>query len=401
MNKEDLLQIQRVAQVELFKSIDFWLTHGMDQEYGGIYNYLDQTGTIYSTDKSVWTQGKSAWFFSYLCSNYEQKEEWLTAAKSCLDFLENKCFNRNAKGRMYFQVTKEGKPLRQRRYCFSEAYYTIANAQYYELTQDPVYLARAKQSYQLIYNINNGIIKDPAGIGEKEISATRASRSLSIPLIFLNIIQVLAPLDKEKQKLYDRHAKECIDSIINFHMNVALQCTLETVGLDGTFWSEISTGRIINSGHSFRASWALLDYAKHLGSEGDSIRKTACNILEWTFDKLWDQEYGGFYYLQDCLGKPTEAFESDLKIWWSHTEALIATLMAYRDTREEKYLTMFYQVWKYCQDHFADSKYGEWYGYLNRNGTIKEPSVKGDTYKGSFHLPRCLMMIDQMIQEIL
>ena len=37
---------------------DFWLKNGMDAEHGGIYTCLDRKGRIYSTDKSVWMQGR-------------------------------------------------------------------------------------------------------------------------------------------------------------------------------------------------------------------------------------------------------------------------------------------------------------------------------------------------------
>ena len=43
-----------------------------------------------------------------------------------LDFLEEHCINHEAGGRLYFTVTEDGKPLRQRRYCFSEAFYALA-----------------------------------------------------------------------------------------------------------------------------------------------------------------------------------------------------------------------------------------------------------------------------------
>lgn len=401
MDQEYLRQTQLLVQKELHNCITFWLTYGIDPEHGGIYTHLDRKGQIYSTDKSVWMQGRSAWLFSYLCSQYGEKEEWITSAKSCLTFLENNCFNRNAKGRMYFQVTKEGKPLRQRRYCFSEAYYTMANAQYYQLTGEELYLSRAKQSYQLIYNINNGIIKDPAGIGEKEISTTRAGHSIDIPLIFLHVIQTLAPLDPEKAKLYTRHAKECVDAISMYHMNDDLKCILATVGINGEFWSDVASGRVVNAEHSFNSIWLLLEHAKQLGEEGIPLRERACKMLEWSYEQLWDHEYGGFFYLVDCLDKPMESFENDIKLWRVHTEALTATLMAYRDTREEQYLKYFYQIWDYCQEFFSDPEYGEWHGYLARNGILKEPSIKGDSYKGPFYLPRALTMIDKMIEEIL
>ena len=58
------------------------------------------------------------------------RPQWLAAAESCLDFLEKYCINPDADGRMYFTVTAEGQPLRQRRYCFSEGFYALANAEY-------------------------------------------------------------------------------------------------------------------------------------------------------------------------------------------------------------------------------------------------------------------------------
>ena len=34
-------------------------------------------GKVFSTDKSVWMQGRCAWIFAYLCHVYGVKEEWL------------------------------------------------------------------------------------------------------------------------------------------------------------------------------------------------------------------------------------------------------------------------------------------------------------------------------------
>lgn len=89
-----------------------------------------------------------------------------------------------------------------------------------------------------------------------------------------------------------------------------------------------------------------------------------------------------------------------MKLWWPHNETLIATLMLFRDTREPRYLQHFCQVLDYCKCYFADS-YGEWYGYLRRDGQPTQPACKGSTFKGPFHVPRCLMLVDQLIQELL
>ena len=119
MEREKLLEIRGWVRKELESAADFWLKNGLDREHGGVYTCLDRQGNIFSTDKSVWMQGRCGWTYAYLCRVYGVRPEWLAASKSCIDFLEDHCVNRAAGGRLYFTVTAEGKPLRQRRYCFS------------------------------------------------------------------------------------------------------------------------------------------------------------------------------------------------------------------------------------------------------------------------------------------
>ena len=90
-----------------------------------------------------------------------------------------------------------------------------------------------------------------------------------------------------------------------------------------------------------------------------------------------------------------------MKLWWPHNEILISSLMLYRDTGKERYLDWFKKTLDYCKAHFADPENGEWYGYLRRDGLPTMPSTKGSTFKGPFHLPRSLIMCDQMLGQLL
>jgi len=119
MDMEKLKSTGEWIKQELDRCIDFWLTNGLDHENGGIYTCLTQEGKVFSKDKSVWMQGRAAWTFASMCRVYGEREEWLAAARSCLEFMENYCINRAAGNRMYFTVTADGRPLRQRRYNFS------------------------------------------------------------------------------------------------------------------------------------------------------------------------------------------------------------------------------------------------------------------------------------------
>ena len=114
-------EYKALFEEELFdRVVPFWLNHALDKEHGGIYNSLDRKGEIYSTDKSVWMQGRAAYTFSYMYNRLRKDERFLAVAKSCLDFLQRHCIDED--GRMFFSVTKDGLPLRKRRYWFSESF---------------------------------------------------------------------------------------------------------------------------------------------------------------------------------------------------------------------------------------------------------------------------------------
>lgn len=397
MDKAFIESTKKWVKGELESSIDFWLKNGIDKVNGGVYTCLDRTGKLYSTDKSVWMQGRCAWTFARLCNVYGVREEWLNASKSCIDFMEKYCINKNANGRMYFTVTADGKPLRQRRYCFSEAFYCIANAEYYAVTGEDENLQRARRAYELIYSLNHGM-SDPTGLGSKTITETRRTRALANPMIFLNTTAIMRRVDKTNENLYNELSAECIDEIFGYHHKSELKCTLETVGENGEFLSDITEGRVVNPGHDIECSWFIMEEANRTGDK--ELHKKAQDVFRFAFDAGWDKEYGGLLYFLDCLGNPPEAYEHDMKLWWPHNEILIASLMAYRDTGDEYFENCFKMTLDYVKKHFSDPEYGDWYGYLRRDGKPTEPACKGSTFKGPFHLPRMLIMLDEMLQSI-
>ena len=395
----ELIEIRAWCRSQLTTSIDFWLKHGLDKSNGGVYTCLDKQGDVYSTDKSVWMQGRCAWTFAHLCNVYGEREEWKKAAKSCLKFLEKHCINEKADGRMYFTVTAEGKPLRQRRYCFSEGFYAIANAEYYQLTGKEKYLKRARKAYKLIYKLNNNKIKDPTGLGPKTNPKTRRGMTLADPMIYLNITNILRRVDSEHKSSYDKRAKACVNRIVNKHFHPELKCLLEWVDSHGEARLNFTDGRVVNPGHDIECSWFLMDEACY--QNNPKLHLKAQQIFRNAIEAGWDTQYGGLLYFIDCLGKPTEAYEHDMKLWWPHNEIMIAATKAYRDTGDVYYFNWLKNTVNYCKKHFIDEENGEWYGYLRRDGIPTEPSTKGSTFKGPFHVPRALIAVERTLTDII
>ena len=121
----------------------------------------------------------------------------------------------------------------------------------------------------------------------------------------------------------------------------------------------------------------------------------AKKIIDITMPKGVDPVHGGIISFRDALGKPSTALEWDMKLWWPQNEAIIANRMAYEIFGEEKYRTDYEAILKYAFDHFADTKYGEWFGYLHYDST-PSTTLKGNIFKGPFHLPRMLMILDAL-----
>lgn len=398
MDRMKLQQAHAWVREELQRSIDFWLKNGMDPVNGGIYTCLDRTGKVYSTDKSVWMQGRCGWIYAYLCCRYGVRQEWLDASRSCLDFMEKYCINPDADGRMYFTVTAEGKPLRQRRYYYSEAFYTMANAEYYGVTGDTVRMERARRAYNIYWNLWHGA-PDPTGMGPKTIPETRTGRAFGLPMIYLNLTDIMLRCDPDNAALYEERAQACVDDIFQYHVKPDLKCVLENVDMDGTPRLYYTEGRVVNPGHDIEGVWFLLEHARRTGDK--ALVKKAEDIFLNAINAGWDQEYGGLLYFIDACGQPPEAYEHDMKLWWPHNEILISSLMLYRDTGKECYLEWFFTCLDYCRKHFSDPEYGEWYGYLRRDGLPTMPSTKGSTFKGPFHMPRSMILVDQMLTFLL
>ena len=258
MDTKQVLRDSRAwVQEQLKISVEFWLKHGMDPKYGGVYTCLDRKGEVYSTDKSVWMQGRCGWIFAYLCHVYGVRDEWLAASKSCLDFMEAHCFNHQAGDRMYFTVTEDGKPLRQRRYYYSEAFCAMANAEYYGVTGDKARLERARWAYNMYWDLSHGG-KDPTGLGPKTIPETRSGRAFGLPMIILNVIGVLMRVDPEHRAEYEERAQQCVDEIFTYNVKPDLKCVLENVDVDGTPRLYYTEGRTVNPGHDIEGSWFLL-----------------------------------------------------------------------------------------------------------------------------------------------
>ena len=367
----------------------FWLKNGLDRENGGIYTCVGRDGQLIDSTKSVWFQGRFAFICSFAYNNIEKNPEWLEAAKLTLDFIEKHCFDTD--GRMYFEVAADGTPLRKRRYVFSESFAAIAMSEYALATGNQEYAKKALDLFKRIRSFLN----TPGVLEPKYLSSVQV-QGHSITMIMVNVASCLKKVIDDPE--LDAQIQESVYALKNYFMHPEFKALLEMVGPKGEF-IDTTNGRTINPGHCIETSWFLFDVARTMDNNKELI-DMALTILDWSWDWGWDEQYGGIINFKDCKNFPPQDYSQDMKFWWPQTEAIIANLYAYKLTKDEKYLKRHKQISDWTYAHFPDYEYGEWYGYLHRDGTVAQPA-KGNLFKGPFHIPRMMIKGYTLCHEIL
>lgn len=367
----------------------FWMEYGLDRENGGVYTCVNRDGSLMDTTKSVWFQGRFAFICSFAYNNVEKNQEWLDAAKSTLEFIEKHCFDEQ--GHMYFSVTAEGKPLRKRRYVFSETFAAIAMSEYALATGDQHWAKRAIQ----VFEDTQRFLATPGFLPAK-FEADVKLQGHSIVMILINVGSCIRKVVDDPK--LTQQIDESIEKLKKYFIHPEFKCLLEKVGENGEFIDTNMT-RTINPGHCIETSWFIMEEAKLRGWDKPMF-DLALQVFDWSWDWGWDKQYGGIINFRDCKNLPSQDYSQDMKFWWPQCETIIASLYAYLGTGDEKYLYRHERISEWTYAHFPDAEYGEWYGYLHRDGTVAQPA-KGNLYKGPFHIPRMMIKGYMLCQEIL
>ncbi len=390
MNQTRLEAYREAYRRELFDSvIPFWLRHSLDVQQGGQFTCLDRDGAVYDTDKAMWLQGRALWMFAKLYNTVQQRDEWLAAARHQYDFITRHGFDGD--GRMFFALAADGRPLRKRRYLFTETFAIIGLAEYARATGDIAALQRAIDTYRLVIDL----LQKPGALPPKELLPERRGKSHSLSMILLATTQELR-LAAPPDPLYDHIVDEALRQIIDHFLDDSAAAVFELLG-PGNQRLDTAEGRKLTPGHALESAAFILHEAQARSDE--SLVAPALKMIDYSLERGWDAEYGGLLYFVDVDGKPPTQLEWDMKLWWPHSEALYALLLAWHISGDAKYADWFAQMHDYTFAHFPDAEYGGWYGYLRRDGSLSTP-LKGGMWKGFFHTPRSLWLCWRLLGEM-
>lgn len=382
-------QLREQYRYSLFDDIvPWWLEHSPDKEYGGFYSCMERDGHAYAGDKFMWMTGRQIWMLSHLYNNYESRSEWLELAKEGERFLTKYAFADNNK--MFFRLTRKGEPLARSLSLYTECFAAIALAELSKASRDRQLWDRAVAMYDRI-RPRLGKPDDTALLGYP-INAQFHLHSHD--MIRITVAWVFNEISPETR--WEEDITLSVNSILEKHWKPELGLLLESVSPDGKALLDLPEGRMVHPGHAIESAWMLMEIARR--RKDAALMKTAIDITLASLEFGWDQQYGGVRYLRNLDGTPTHPLEADLKLWWPHGETLYALLLAWAYTGRDDIRRWYEKVHHYTFSHFPDPEYGEWYGYLNRDGSPVF-TAKANGWKGFFHVPRILLRGYQLLSK--
>ncbi|MEZ5352134.1 MAG: AGE family epimerase/isomerase [Bryobacteraceae bacterium] len=379
-----------VYRRDLFDSVlPFWMNHSIDRTHGGFFTCLDRDGSLFDSRKYIWLNGRQVWMLSKLYNECEPRPEWLEAAKAGAGFLRRHAFDEQ--GRCYFSLTPAGRPVAYQRKPYGAVFVALGWLEYAKASNE----TWALQAAIALFDKIRSWIADPALMGRPALAGAPAVSQLADIMVVTSLALELARATGDPR--YDAILEDSLRSALA-HRDPSTGVLLENISVSESNEDlrSLPEGRLVSPGHSLEVSWFLLDVLER--RPDPAAQQHVLAILEASLEFGWDRQYGGLLYFMDVEGKPALQLEAPMKLWWPHTEAIYALVRAWALTGSAQWLGWLERVHEYTYHTFPDPAHGEWYGYCDRAGK-PSTSLKGNNYKGCFHVPRSLWLSIQALER--
>lgn len=370
----------------------FWIEKTVDREYGGCLHHLDRDGSVISPNKGMWVHGRFLWLLSWLCRTRGGDDDFLVTSRRVFDFIRSHA--RDSDGRWWYELTRDGRPRRKRRYFFTEVFIALGLSSW--AAADPGEESRA--AAETARRDLARLLDHRDTLPPKYAAGLPRMRSHADVMILINLYQEFrgASGSKKEQREWSAEIDLLIDELFRFFVKDSEGVLLENTGPEGEI-IDTPEGREVNPGHAVETAWFLLDEARFRGDE--ALVSRALGILSDALERGWDEEYGGIRAFTDLRGRSSLRIEARMKYWWPHTEAMYAALAAFALTGDPLWRRWFSRITDYTLAAFPDPEGPEWFGYLFPDGSLAN-AVKGNLWKGPFHIPRSLAKCSSLLGEM-
>ena len=360
--KERLLALKEWAEKDATECMfPFWTSDYIkDHEHGGYYGTvtldMERKNDI---DRSLVLYGRMVYAFSNAYRVFG-KPEYLESAKYTFDYLIDKFYDPEFGG-AYSSVDTEGNPVNTDKSVYSEAFFVMACAAYYNACKDEKALKLGMEAFKLIEATKTAPATYFSAITRDWKEQKKQTGRIIFPegtIVFPHHL-----CQAYEQLFRATGAPEVRDSLRDLALFLIgpgfdreNSCFTTFVDKDG---KRVGTRQSL--GHDCEISYLAMDVAEAVGdSEIIAKMKETCTIvlnrvLEIGFDK-WHSLYNSYNI---------ETGEKEKShVWWAQAEAANAMIFGYSLTGDERFLDACEKQVDYIEKYFVNREHGDWYSNI-------------------------------------
>lgn len=389
--KTSFPKLLKIYQDTLFQDIvPFWMKHGIDHEYGGVFNCIRDDGSIINTDKYIWSQGRALWTFSALYNKIEKNKEWLSIATKLKDFLINS-EARDEHGAWAFAVSREGKSIIPPQSIYADSFAIFGLTEYARINRDKEAMDIALESYQRV----KPLLKDHSTLPTEPNKIPNGYEHHGPKMIYSLVAYEVGTLLDDQSILKD--ARELADEVMEYHFDEKTGLIREFITYDKKIIDN-EIGMTVVPGHAVESAWFFAHIYQYWNEPGKV--KKVLRAIKKHLEFGWDDQYGGIFLAKGIGDQKAAWWNPEAKVWWVFTECLYALILAHEILREKWCIDWYWKIHDYAFTHFPDKKHGEWTQNLDRQGRIIDV-VTSLKVKDFFHLPRSLILVIESLKRII
>jgi len=369
--------------------IPFWMRYALD-ENGGINTCISDEGKVIKRDRWGWSQWRAVWVFSKLYNSIEARAEWRETAKGIYSFM-------SAYGPLndgHWPLLLDGDGMLKRGYesIYTDGFAIYGLVELWRAIRQDNLLDLALKTFRVTEAALNS--SEPPPSWPYPILPDRIPHGLSMlfSLAYHELAEVTG--NSTVHQAVQTHHRRVMETFLRPDRGLVLEW-LRSEG------SEIDppVGTVVLPGHAIESMWIQIHIAE---ANRDQVTiDHAIKAIRRHLEIGWDKEYSGLFLAVDADGSNEVAWEfHDTKLWWPHTEALYATLLAYKHSRESWYLEWHERIRDYSFTHYSVKSHGEWRQKLNRLGNPID-EVVALPVKDPFHLPRALIYCIEVLGKLM
>jgi cellobiose epimerase len=363
--------------------LPFWMDRVTKPEGGFFTSFTNDLTLDPAAERGALLTARILWTFSAAYARYRDPA-YLKMAEHAHDDLTRNFFDRT-QGGFWWSITAQGTILSDRKQVYGQAFAIYALAEYHAATGSRDALEQAIAVFRLLEgharDLVHGGYLEAFGRSWEPIADMRLSKvDQNEPKSQNTHLHVMEAYTRLLEVWPDSSLRQALLDLLEVML---VRIVNPASGHLGLFFSEDWTLRSdrVSYGHDIEAAWLFTRAAEVLrdGALVARIYPLAVRISEVTLAEGVDADGGIFNE-----GGPG-GLTNTHKEWWPQAEGVVGFINAYQLSRDGRMLDAAFRTWDFIERRLIDSRNGEWFRGVTREGRVLDNELKVSFWKCPYH----------------